>query len=363
MAEASTAVSRILVTGGAGFVGSNLSVALAARYPDRKVIAYDNFSRTGSALNVPRLEAAGAEVVKGDVRDAAAILSLEGIGLIIDCAAEPSVMAGHAGSGVEPRDLVDINFGGTLNCLELARRSGASVLFLSTSRVYPIKAVNDLPFVEKETRFDLEEPREGASSEGISESFTLEGARSLYGATKLCSEQIIAEYASMYGIKTAVTRSGVIAGPWQFGKSDQGIVSLWVARHLFKTKPLSYIGFGGAGKQVRDVLHVSDLIDAMLWQIEHLEECAGRTFQLGGGRQNAVSLQELTALCQQVTGNVLPISSDQETRPGDIRWYVSDHSRFTSASGWTPQRSVERIVADTHQWMQEHLEEVGKILA
>ncbi len=355
---------KIFVTGGAGFVGSNVSLALTARYPEAEITVYDNFSRAGSELNIPRLEAKGIRVVRGDVRHFEDMKKAgEKANLIIDCAAEPSVMAGHAGSGVEPRDLVDINFGGTLNCLELARGSQASILFLSTSRVYPIEALNALPFVEQETRFELEAAVDGASHEGVTELFTLSGARSLYGATKLSSEQMITEYASMFGIKAVINRSGVIAGPWQFGKTDQGIVSLWVARHFFNTKPLSYIGFGGEGKQIRDILHIDDLIEALVWQLDHFDLCAGDIFQLGGGSQNAISLKELTAICQKITGNILPIASDPATRPGDIRWYVSDHAKFTNLSEWSPQRGVGKVVEDTYHWMQAHKEEVERIFA
>jgi CDP-paratose 2-epimerase len=149
-----------------------------------------------------------------------------------------------------------------MTCLEAARRAGAGLLFLSTSRVYPIEPLRQLPLVAGDTRLRLPEGVTGVgwSADGISADFPLKGHRSLYGATKLASELLIDEYRHMYGMPVVVNRCGVIAGPWQMGKVDQGFVSLWAARHLWGTC-LSYTGFGGTGLQVRDVLHIEDLCE------------------------------------------------------------------------------------------------------
>ena len=156
---------------------------------------------------------------------------------MIDCSAEPSVQAGLGGS---PRSVLDTNLVGTINCLEAARSRGAAFLFLSTSRIYPIAALNDLPFVETETRFHWDEAPgiAGFSRRGIAEGFTLDGARSFYGTSKLAGEQLIQEYVFSYGMRALIDRCGVIAGPWQMGKVDQGVITLWVARHYFG-RPLS----------------------------------------------------------------------------------------------------------------------------
>lgn len=354
----------ILVTGGAGFVGSNVSIAFAAKYPDRQVVAYDNFSRKGSELNVSRLEEKGVRIVRGDVRDMAALSAIESVEFIIDCAAEPSVMAGTAGSGIDAKDVIDINLVGTVNVLQLARRDKSFLIFLSTSRIYPIEPLNNLDFEETASRFELtlESYATGISQKGVAEDFALAGVRSLYGATKLCSELLIAEYSSLFGFGHVINRSGVIAGPWQFGKTDQGVLSLWLSRHLYKNKPLSYIGFGGKGKQVRDILHVDDLVEALLWQVENLSQCNGKTFQLGGGYDNSVSLLELTHLCEEVTGNTVSISADEATRPGDIKWYIADSSQFQKFSGWKPRRNVKQILSDTLAWMQANEAQVRLVL-
>jgi nucleoside-diphosphate-sugar epimerase len=210
-------VSRILITGGAGFVGSNLAVSLASRHPDWEVVALDNLYRNGSELNLPRLEEAGVEFIKGDVREPGDLGKLPELTALIECSAEPSVMSGVDG---DTGYLVHTNLTGAYNCLELARRDAAFVVFLSTSRVYPVAALNALAYAEEETRFVLadQQPVPGASSDGISEDFPLEGARTLYGATKLAAELLIEEYREMFGLRAAVNRCGVIAGPWQMGR-------------------------------------------------------------------------------------------------------------------------------------------------
>ncbi|MFH1519945.1 MAG: NAD-dependent epimerase/dehydratase family protein, partial [Candidatus Omnitrophota bacterium] len=239
---------NILITGGCGFIGSNLAVLLKAKYPSSKITSLDNLIRKGSELNVDRLQNNKIEFIKGDIRNESDLGSISNIDLLIECSAEPSVLAGYNES---PRYIIDTNLIGTINCLELARKNKADVVFLSTSRVYPYDAINQLKVKEEASRFVWEKSRDG-----IGLDFPLfPGVRSMYGATKLCSEILLNEYIAMYGLKGVTNRCGVVAGPWQFGKVDQGIFTFWMLKHYFK-KPLSYIGFNGKGKQVRDLLHV-----------------------------------------------------------------------------------------------------------
>ena len=243
---------KILITGGSGFVGSNLAVSSKLKYPKVKVIALDNLCRRGSELNIIRLKKNDIEFIHGDIRSPEDLELKEKIDLIIECSAEPSVLSGYGGS---PGYVIDTNLTGSINCFELARKNKADIVFLSTSRVYPYGGINNLKVVEDDTRFkwqnEQDENIKGWSEEGIDVNFPLEGPRSMYGATKLCSEIILKEYISMYGLRGVVNRCGVIAGPWQFGKVSQGVFTLWMLAHFFK-KPLKYIGFGGCGKQVRD---------------------------------------------------------------------------------------------------------------
>lgn len=341
----------VLVTGGAGFVGSNLAIKLKERHPEMRVSALDNLKRRGSELNIPRLREAGVEFVHGDVRNKEDLSNLE-IGLILECSAEPSVLAGYDGS---PEYLLNTNLVGTLNCLELSRRQGAGVVFLSTSRVYPIRALGGLRYEEDESRFVLcdEQPYPGASRHGIAEDFPLEGARSLYGATKLASEMFVEEYRAAYGIKTVVNRCGVITGPWQMGKVDQGVFALWMARH-YSGGELSYFGYGGTGKQVRDFLHVADLFELVDAQIQDLDLFDGQTFNVGGGLKNSLSLLESTYLCEQITGKRIPIHPHPETRVADVPLYISDHRKITQLCGWQPSRGPKQTLSDIYYWIREN---------
>jgi CDP-paratose 2-epimerase len=343
---------RVLVTGGAGFIGASLAVGLARRRPDWEILALDNLSRRGSELNLPRLARGGVGFQHGDVREPADLVAVGEIDAIVECSAEPSVLAGV---GDSPDYVVHTNLFGAYNCLELARRTGAQLVFLSTSRVYPVAALEGLTYRELDTRLELsdEQTIPGASSRGIAESFPLMGARTLYGATKLSGELLIEEYAATYGISTVIDRCGVIAGPWQMGKVDQGVFTYWMLAHHFQ-HPLEYIGFGGTGKQVRDLLHVEDLLDLIDEQLGEPAHWAGKTVNVGGGRACSLSLLETTALCGELTGRIVDVAPSGESRPGDIPIYITDCTRLHEMTDWRPRRSPEQILADIHAWIVEH---------
>jgi CDP-paratose 2-epimerase len=258
---------------------------------------------------------------------------------------------------------MNTNLVGTLNCLELARRHDAASLFLSTSRVYPISYINNLKFKEADTRFDIldNQATPGASSQGIAENFPLDKPRSLYGTTKLASEMVVAEYVDTYGLKAIVNRCGVITGPWQMGKIDQGVFVLWVAKHYFK-QSLSYIGYGGEGKQVRDFIHIDDLYRAIKTQLENFDDYNAGTYNIGGGLDNSVSLQELTALCQQITGNKVDIASVTDDRPADLRFFITDSKKFRDQSGLNWQKDAEATVQDIYEWIRDHEADLKPIL-
>jgi CDP-paratose 2-epimerase len=347
-----SAERRVLVTGGAGFIGASLAIGLAARRPEWKLLALDNLRRRGSELNLRRLRESEVGFLHGDVRELEDLLEVGAIDAIVECSAEPSVMAGVDGS---PDYVVQTNLLGAYNCLELARRTGAQLVFLSTSRVYPVAALEALDYREAETRLELLEEQRipGASSLGIAESFPLAGARTLYGATKLSAELLIEEYAAAYGLQAVIDRCGVIAGPWQMGKVDQGVFTYWMLAHHFQ-RPLAYIGFGGTGKQVRDLLHVDDLLELVDEQLGDPDRWAGATVNVGGGRACSLSLQETTALCREITGRIIDVRSAGEDRPGDIPIYISDCTHLHEMTDWRPRRSPAEILADIHAWVVEH---------
>lgn len=349
----------VLITGGAGFVGASLALRLRASAPDHRVISFDNLRRRGSELNLPRLKSAGVEFVHGDVRSPTDVHSLPHFDLLVECSAEPSVLAGYGG---DSRYLVDTNLLGTVNCLEAAARHKADVIFLSTSRVYPIGAINAL-CVEGNVGFQpVAGAVPGVSPLGISETFQLNGARSLYGATKLASELLIAEYAEMHGLRTVVNRCGVIAGPWQMGKSDQGFALLWIARHHWQL-PLNYIGFGGRGSQVRDMLHIDDLCELIALQANGMDRLMGMTFNVGGGRDNSLSLRGYTELASAITGRKITVGSDPHDRPGDLKFYVTNNTLVSATTGWAPKRDLPTLFADSFQWLKANEEALRPILS
>lgn len=325
---------------------------MAKRHPDWQVLALDNLRRRGSELNLPRLREHEVAFTHGDVRELGDLLEVGELDTIVECSAEPSVMAGVGGS---PDYVVQANLLGAYNCLELARRTGAQFVFLSTSRVYPVSALESLSYEAGETRFELTERQDlpGASPQGVSEAFPLDGARTLYGATKLSGELLAAEYAAAYGLRTVINRCGVVAGPWQMGKVDQGVFTYWMLAHHLG-RPLSYIGFDGSGRQVRDLLHVEDLLELIDEQISDPERWAGATVNVGGGRAYSLSLLETTELCREITGRAINVRAAGEDRPGDIPIYISDCRRLHETTDWRPRRAPAEILADIHAWILEH---------
>ena len=351
---------KILVTGGAGFIGSTLCIKLKEKYPEYTITAFDNLKRRGSEINLTDFKNCGVEFVHGDIRNAEDLSAVGSFDVLVEASAEPSVLAGL---NSDPSYVINNNLYGSINCFNLCLKYKAKLIFLSTSRVYPIDKIEQANFIEEETRFSFSEKQmeRGISSKGISEELDLFGPRSFYGTTKLSSELFIQEYAAFYGLSAAITRFGVIAGPRQMGKTDQGVVTLWMAKHFWK-QSLQYIGYGGFGKQVRDILHVDDLVDLIDLQIHQIEKFNSKIFNAGGGTQNSVSLLEMTKICEEITGNKINIGSDKNNRPADLRMYITDNSKIESEIGWKPLKSIHDIFSDTFIWMKKNEDLLKNIL-
>ncbi len=352
---------HILITGGAGFVGSNLALYVKQNYNNYEITVLDNLKRRGSELNIPRLKAAGINFIHGDIRNSEDFEQINNdVDYLIEASAEPSVMAGV---GSSPKYLINTNLNGTIKCLYFAKERKAKVIFLSTSRVYPVEPLNNCSYNETETRFTFTNHQSfpGISADGVSEQFPLDGYRTLYGTTKLASELMLPEFLQTYSVPYIINRCGVLTGPWQMGKVDQGVAVLWMAAHFWK-KQLSYIGFEGSGKQVRDILHIHDLCLLLDEQIHHFDEFSGSIFNVGGGFQNAISLKELTSVCSDITGNNIEIKEDKKQREGDIRIYVTDNSKIYKNTSWRPVRSVRETMQEIYEWIQQNEAQLKNIL-
>lgn len=353
--------AHAVVTGGAGFVGSHLALRLQAAGLAERVTALDNLKRRGSELQLARLRSAGVAFLHGDIRAPADLEAAGAFDLLIDCAAEPSVHAGMTGS---PLPVLEHNLVGTINCMESCRRHNAAFLLLSSSRVYPIGALNAIPVREHETRFEWEPGSlpAGVTPAGVSETMALDGGRSFYGASKLCSELLAREYAEAYGLRVLINRCGVIAGPWQMGKVDQGVVALWVAAHYFG-RPLQFRGWGGTGKQVRDLLHIEDLCDLLELQLRDPAAWDGSAYNVGGGLPVSTSLLELTAIARRTTGRIVEVGSSPATAAVDLRIYLTDTTRARARFGWQPTRDAGTIADDLHEWIRTYASELRPIFS
>jgi len=351
---------KILITGAAGFVGYQMAKYFKEHYTNAEVIGIDNLSRRGSEYNVPLLKELGCTFFHGDIRSKEDVDDLPKADWIIDCAANPSVLAGLQGGSF---GLVNNNLIGTIYLLEKCKRDNAGFIMLSTSRVYSIEELNRIPLAETETSFVIQQSvqyPQGFSASGVAESFSTSAPISLYGSTKLASEVLALEYHYTFGFPVWIDRCGVIAGPGQFGKIDQGIFSFWIYQYLMD-RPLSYIGFGGKGKQARDFFHPRDLFSMIQMQVDDPGKKASRLVNLGGGVENTYSLAQLDAYCKQRFNNNKTINNITENRSFDIPLYVTDYSLATKEWGWKPQLKAEAILDEIAEYAQNNFDLIKKL--
>ena len=309
-----------------------------------QIIGLDNFSRKGSELNISDLTELGINLIRGDVRSQSDIDVLPKVDWVIDCAANPSVLAGLDGQS-SSRQLIEHNLLGTINLLEYCKSHRTGLILLSTSRVYSASELAALPVKSSHVRFELQDCKvSGASSIGISEGFPTTAPLSLYGASKLASETLILEYGECFDFPIWINRCGVLAGAGQFGKADQGIFSFWI--HSFReNKALKYIGFNGTGHQVRDALHPKDLVPLLSQQMLEPNKEAPKVINLGGGFENSLSLKELSNWCEDRFGQNEVLSTN-EVRPMDAPWIVMDSTTAQNAWNWSVKTKIEQILEE-----------------
>lgn len=337
---------KVLITGICGFVGSALARGLLGQDAGAiELIGLDNLSRRGSWRNREALAQLGVTVLHGDIRNASDLESVGAVDYLIDAAATPTVMAGVDGKS-SSRQLVENNLCGTVNLLEHCKRHGAGFILLSTSRVYSIEPLASLTLDVQGEVFvpvGISMPP-GLSPRGISEQFSTAAPVSLYGSSKLASEQLALEYGQAFDFPVWINRCSVMAGAGQFARADQGIFAYWL--HSWKEQqPLRYIAFGGHGHQVRDCLHPLDLVPLLKLQMAETRSDKPRIINLSGGLASAKSLAQLSAWCRERWGE-RNVVADHQPRPYDLPWVVLDHSLATATWGWKPVIGIEQILGE-----------------
>ena len=338
---------KILVTGGCGFVGANICINLKKKF--HEVYSLDNLSRKSSKINFKFIRKNGIKNFKIDIFNEKEIQKLKKFDLIIDCCAEAAVE-------VSKKDLdrvFNTNLVGTFNLLKKAKKDKSKIIFISSSRVNSIKEINNI--IGKKTL-----KKNVKINKKINENFDTLKPKSLYGFTKLASELLIEEFSYAFGLKYIINRCGVISGPMQFGKQDQGFVSLWVWKHILN-KNLKYIGFGGHGNQVRDVLHVDDLVNLINLQIKKLNSIYNKKICVGGSKKSNTSLKNLTSICQKITGNKLKYTKVKNTSIYDIPYFVTDNTLANKIYKWQPKKNIIDIVRDNYKWLIENKKNLIKI--
>lgn len=335
-------------------MGTTVAHALLDRDSSLSVLGLDNFIRPGSETNRAALRERGVKFFHGDIRAQSDFETIPAADWVIDAAANPSVLAGIDGK-TSSRQLIEHNLAGTINLLEYCKRARAGFILISTSRVYSIPPLSRLPVEVVDRAF---RPRfdglslTGLSPDGISEDFSTAPPASLYGTTKLASENLALEYANAFDFPVWVDRCGVLAGAGQFGRVDQGIFAFWINSFLRKW-PLKYIGFDGLGPQVRDCFHPRDLAE-MLWkQMNSTGSGANRVQNLSGGIESAISLAQLSDWCAKRFSRH-EVARDATPRPFDVPWMVLDSTRARNQWDWTPSMKIGQILEEIAVHAEQH---------
>jgi CDP-paratose 2-epimerase len=340
----------VLVTGGCGFIGCNLADRLAGR--GNEVIVLDNLARAGVRENAQWLKSRYGErvnIVIADIREPISVIdAVREASAVIHLAAQVAV----TDSVADPLADFEINARGTINVLEAVRlhNPSAPVLFASTNKVYG-RLIDDRQILRADQRY---QPASPLLADGISENAPLD-FYSPYGCSKGTADQYVRDYARAFGLQTVVLRMSCIYGPRQFGTEDQG----WIAHFLLSALRGDRLTIYGDGYQVRDALHVSDAAEAWLAALDHIALVRGRTFNLGGGPSNAVSLRELIALLRELTGNDISYSF-ADWRPGDQPWYVTDARALSAALGWQPKTPLRDGLISLHEWLAGRFGDASK---
>lgn len=403
---------KILITGICGFAGSVIARGLLQHLPGVQITGIDSLIRKGSETNLEPLRALGIDVRIGDIRNEQDLADLPTVEWVLDCAANPSVLAGVDGQ-TSAKELLDHNLGGTIHLLEYCRKHKAGFILLSTSRVYSIpplaslsvevhnnaflpifqngqegswpqnaqeaqkklqsgSPVNPVQLMAKESAASSASPvsdplcslvplvaKNSVSQAGVTEQFSTEPPVSLYGSSKKCSELLALEYGKTFDFPVRINRCGVLAGAGQFGKADQGIFSFWI-HSWARRRPLKYIGFGGGGHQVRDCLHPRDIVPLLIAQMGDPGRQVDPILNVSGGVESAMALAQLSAWCSDRLG-AHQVAADTNPRPFDIPWMVLDSSAVMKSWDWKPSTPCDAILEEIALHAESHHDWLGLV--
>lgn len=332
---------------GAGFCGSNLAFHLSHQH---KVTVFDNLVRRGSELNVPLFKDYDIEFIHGDIRNIEDLKTLGKFDIVLHTAAQPSACTGYS----NPTFDITNNYIGTLNVLEYVRRTGAKMIFWSTNKVYSGELISQIKVKERKTRYEWD-PNEF----GISETFPVDGGNhSIYGVSKLCADLTCQEWSKAFNIPMIINRFSCLAGPGQWGNTNQGWVG-WLVIATMLHKTITFYGFGG--KQVRDILFVQDMLDLVDIQIKNLDKYRGEVINVGGGYKVNTSLIE----CLDSIGKLLTTGTsyfyNKEQRTADQCVYISDIRKAKKLFKWEPKVGMEDGLKFIIDWVNKNERELKKI--
>lgn len=333
---------KILITGGAGFIGINTAAYFLKKGND--VSIYDNLSRKGSRVNLTWIKKQYSRVrfTEGDIRNFAKLSKeVEGKDVVFHFAGQVAVTT----SVENPRQDFEANVLGTFNVLEAVRlsRSKPIVIDSSTNKVYG--ELENIEVIEKKTRYEFKNLKHG-----VSEDMNLD-FHSPYGCSKGAADQYVRDYARIYGLKTIVFRQSCIYGPHQFGIEDQG----WVAWFLIAIHLNKPIVIYGNGKQVRDLLYIDDLIKAFDLAIKHIDKTKGQVYNIGGGPNNSISIWlEFKPLLEKLTGRRIK-EAFSSLRPGDQPIYISNIEKAKRDFGWQPKIDIDEGIKRLYSWIKDNI--------
>lgn len=338
---------KLTILGGSGFVGYNLAVFLKSKGFD--VTVADNLVRRGSELSLPKLKKHGINFIHCDVRNKEDFTNLPYSHVILNCAAQPSAI-----NYSNPEFDITNNTVGVVNTIEFCRRMGSALIFWSTNKCYSGELVNAVPYTLKEKRYEWSDETfklYGWSPRGFNEALSLNGSdHSIYGVSKVAADLIVQEWSDAYKIPAICNRFSCLAGPNQWGKAEQGWVT-WFAIANELELPIDIFGFDG--NQVRDCLFTDDLNELILKQIESIEGHYSEFFNVGGGVDNTISINEAIALLEKMNKPWTSINK-RDQRRADQAVYISDITRVSQEFDWKPKVTIEKGYEQILNWVKEN---------